>query len=95
MQSKMNNVSAIAPAESFRTRRSLPKRGQIKLRIATNALHTIAYALSKTSNHHQFNGKLTAETFRSRRSIPRRGQIKCRIASNVLHSIVYALSRAS
>lgn len=91
----MNNVSAVAPAENLRCRRSLPTRGQIKLRIATNVLHTIAYALSKTSNHHQFNGKLTAEAFKTRRSIPRRGQIKCRIATNVLHSIVYALSRAS
>ncbi|KAK1367539.1 hypothetical protein POM88_033631 [Heracleum sosnowskyi] len=67
MQSKMNNVSAVAPAESFRSRRSVPKRGQIKMRIATNALHSIAYVLSKTSYHHRFNGKHTAETFRSRR----------------------------
>lgn len=89
----MNNVSAVAPAERFRSRRSLPKRGQIKLRIATNALHLIANALSRTSNHHRFSGKLAAENFRSRRSLPRRGQIKCRIATNVLHSIVYALSR--
>lgn len=91
----MTNVSAVVPAECLRSRRSPPKRGQIKMRIATNALHSIAYALSKTSNHQPWTGKLTAGTYRSKRFIPRRGQIKCRIATNVLHSIVYALSRAS
>ncbi|WOG81269.1 hypothetical protein DCAR_0100415 [Daucus carota subsp. sativus] len=55
----MNNVSPATGAEQIGSRRSLPKRGQIKSRIATNALHSIVYVLSRAaSNHHQSTGKV-------------------------------------
>lgn len=53
MNSKISDVAAAegVAAESLRSRsKPLPKRGQIKLRIAKNALHSIASVLSKASS---------------------------------------------
>lgn len=58
MRSKMSNAPGATIAESFRSRGPLPKRGQIKLRIAANAFHSIISVLSRaSSDHHQSRGK--------------------------------------
>ncbi|WOG85813.1 hypothetical protein DCAR_0105006 [Daucus carota subsp. sativus] len=58
MGSKIFNVPEAATADSFRSRRPLPKRGQVKSRIAAVVLHSIVSMLSRTSyDHHQSSGK--------------------------------------
>ncbi|KAL6956962.1 hypothetical protein U1Q18_050887, partial [Sarracenia purpurea var. burkii] len=49
----VSDVAAVAIGESFRSRRPLPKRGQIKSRMAAYAFYSIVSVLSKASLHHQ------------------------------------------
>ncbi|WOG85811.1 hypothetical protein DCAR_0105004 [Daucus carota subsp. sativus] len=57
MESRMRKA---ASAKSTRSSRGpLPKRGQIKSIIASNALHSIVSVLSRaSSDHHHSTGKL-------------------------------------
>ncbi|GFZ06701.1 hypothetical protein Acr_18g0008710 [Actinidia rufa] len=48
-----HDVAAAAIGESIRSRRPLPRRGQIKSRIATNAFYSIVSVVSKASSHRQ------------------------------------------
>lgn len=60
MESKVGKVYGTASAKSFRNdREPIPLRGQIKSRIAANALHSIVSVLLKaSSDHHHSTGKL-------------------------------------
>ncbi|PON97802.1 hypothetical protein TorRG33x02_063920 [Trema orientale] len=51
MSNKVGDVSdAAAMTKDFRCRRPLPKRGQIKSRIAASAIHSIVSVLSRASS---------------------------------------------
>ena len=50
MNNKVGDVSDAAMTKSFRGRRPLPKRGQIKSRIAASAIHSIVSVLSRASS---------------------------------------------
>ncbi|KAI8569658.1 hypothetical protein RHMOL_Rhmol02G0294200 [Rhododendron molle] len=53
----INGAAASAAGESFRSRRPLPKRGQIKSRMAANAFHSIVTVLSRAHSHHHHGQK--------------------------------------
>ncbi|KAH7840751.1 hypothetical protein Vadar_021099 [Vaccinium darrowii] len=54
MNKKISGVGAAGIGESLRSRRPLPKRGQIKSRIAANVCHSIVSAfLRAPSSHYQ------------------------------------------
>ncbi|KAK4796454.1 hypothetical protein SAY86_028780 [Trapa natans] len=50
--SRVGDVGAAAMSKSFKGGRPLPKRGQIKSRMAANALHSIVSAISRASSSH-------------------------------------------
>ncbi|EXB37310.1 hypothetical protein L484_024236 [Morus notabilis] len=50
MNSKVGDASDAATTKSFRCKRPLPKRGQIKSRIAASAIHSIVSVLSRASS---------------------------------------------
>nr|GLL27660.1 hypothetical protein DCAR_000630 [Ipomoea trifida]GMC98178.1 hypothetical protein DCAR_000630 [Ipomoea batatas] len=50
MNHKISKASAAA-LKSLGDARPIPKRGQIKSRIAANAFHSIVYILSRVSSH--------------------------------------------
>ena len=49
----ISDIAAAAIDESFRSRRPMPKRGQIMLRMAANACYSIVSSVSRASSHHQ------------------------------------------
>ncbi|OWM72074.1 hypothetical protein CDL15_Pgr017957 [Punica granatum] len=50
MNGKVGDVRAAAMEKNFKGGRPLPKRGQIKSRIAANAFHSIVSAISRASS---------------------------------------------
>ncbi|KAK3020221.1 hypothetical protein RJ639_046853 [Escallonia herrerae] len=58
MNSKISDVHEAATGESYRSRRPLPKRGQIKSRIAANAVHSLVSVISRASpQRHRSSGE--------------------------------------
>lgn len=55
MNRNISGVSAAAALGSFGSTRSLPRRGQIKARIAATALHCITSMLFGSVLHHQYS----------------------------------------
>ncbi|KAE9606555.1 hypothetical protein Lalb_Chr09g0320861 [Lupinus albus] len=57
MNNKFGNVPATEGTNRnrFRSNRPLPKRGQIKSKIAANAFNSIVYVISRTSYSSSFN----------------------------------------
>ncbi|KAI8569657.1 hypothetical protein RHMOL_Rhmol02G0294100 [Rhododendron molle] len=53
MNKKISGIVAAAVRESFGSRRPLPKRGQIKSRIAASAFHSIVSAFLRAPSHYQ------------------------------------------
>ncbi|KAK3016214.1 hypothetical protein RJ639_006216 [Escallonia herrerae] len=55
MNSKISDAHEAATGESYSSRRPLPKRGQIKSRIAANAVHSLVSVISRASpQRHQY-----------------------------------------
>lgn len=52
MKNTISDVPEADISEGYRSRRPLPKRGQIKSKIAANAVHSIVSALSRASSRH-------------------------------------------
>uniref|UniRef100_K4CPE1 Uncharacterized protein n=1 Tax=Solanum lycopersicum TaxID=4081 RepID=K4CPE1_SOLLC len=63
MNHKIARVSKTA-IEGFRGTKPLPRRGQIKSRIAANAFHSIISVLSKASSHHHSTLQESRDTTR-------------------------------
>ena len=51
----ISDIAAAAIDESFRSRRPMPKRGQIKSRMAANAFYSIVSVVTKASSHRQYS----------------------------------------
>lgn len=60
MNNKVRDTpAAAAGSRSFKSRKPLPKRGQIKSKIAANAFKSIVSVLSKASSHRQYPQRKT------------------------------------
>ena len=59
MSNKVSDVPATIITKSMRGKRPLPKRGQIKSRIAANAFHSIVSVFSRASSDHQHSCRKT------------------------------------
>ena len=57
MSNKISDVPATMITKSLRDRRPLPKRGQIKSRIAANAFHSIVSVFSRAFSDHQHSSR--------------------------------------